>query len=301
MLKANINFNDSISTNNLVEITNAASSLTSVLTSLQTELPALIISIEQLRVSLNEGLANAFTQLTREGNIVNAVLQKTSESIGVVSDVTAILASLGDAIVATESIGAALGAAYGNANAFVKLIPSLIGNIGKYIASLTASKLATDLHTLGTNIASAACVVWNAVLNLSPLTKIIAILTLVTAGIILLAKHMNKASEPQKRLNAETQALKESTDELNKSLEESKAAYAASTSKIETNAGAAEILAQKIYALSGEENKSAKAKRWLSALVERLNSTMPGRNLLYNAEADCLSQTTEQEVVLMTA
>ena len=166
---------------------------------------------------------------------------------------------------------------------------------------LNASGIAMGAQMALTNLAAAAQTLLNAAVMLFPAVLLIGLLVAISACLYKFIKDATKASETQQRLNADTQALKESTDELNKSLEESKAAYAASTSKIETNAGAAKILAEKIYALSDEENKSAEAKRQLSVLVDQLNNTMPGRNLLYNAEADYLSQTTEQEVLWMAA
>jgi len=186
------------------------------------------------------------------------------------------------------------------ANAFTILssasaaFEALIISTQLYTTSIVGGTAVTNVFTIAAGLLKMA-------MDALPFIAIAALIALAVVDIIALIKHFTKASKTQQRLNAETQALKESTDELNKSLEENKAAYAESTSKIQTNAGAAAILAQKIYALSEEENKSAEAKRQLSVLVDQLNSTIPGLNLLYDEEADCLSQTSAREVVLVAA
>jgi len=272
----NVNFNDEISLGGIQNLTSEVDSLTGALTDMRTEITLLL-------GKLNEFVDTLSTSAS-EGNFLQTVCGGLAGTLSTTSDVLAILSTNLSEMKKGVSVFSALAQGFG---ALKTNIPIAVTALGSWISTST--------------IAIAVQSAWNAVTALFPGFLVIA----AVAGLILLlvvfVKEVSKASETQKRLNAETQALKESTDELNKSLEESKAAYAASTSKIETNAGAAEILAQKIYALSGEENKSAKAKRWLSALVERLNSTMLGRNLLYNAEADYLSQTTEQEVLWMAA
>lgn len=55
----------------------------------------------------------------------------------------------------------------------------------------------------------------------------------------------------------------------------------------------AEFYRQKLEELSGVENKSASQKQLMQAYVDRLNESVDGLNLTYDAEADKLNQTTE--------
>jgi len=167
--------------------------------------------------------------------------------------------------------------------------------------ALDATGIAMGIEMTMTNLATAAQTLLNAAVMLFPAALLIAAIVAVVALFIKYVKEATKASETQQRLNADTQALKESTDDLKKSLEESKVAYVESTSKIATNAGAAEVLAQKIYALSEVENKSAAEKQQLLVLLNQLNEIMPELNLLYDEEANCLNRTTEQVQNLITA
>jgi len=157
------------------------------------------------------------------------------------------------------------------------------------------------LAATSTTVATGAQLALNTAMLLFPAAMFILAVGAIVAIVIGLINIFRKSADELKRLKADTEALTESTNELIKSLEESKAAYAESTTKITTNAGAAEVLAQKIYSLSEVESKSAEAKRQLSVLVDQLNSTMPGLNLLYDEETDCLSQTAEQVYALIEA
>lgn len=56
----------------------------------------------------------------------------------------------------------------------------------------------------------------------------------------------------------------------------------------------AEFYRQKLEELSGVENKSASQKQLMQAYVDRLNESVDGLNLTYDAEADKLNQTTDE-------
>ena|GEM_PF-1851450 len=283
-MTTNISFDEDVL---IRSISNAADSvvlLTTALATMQIELTNVLVSLNTFSSSISGALAQSLRDTATDGITMVTVLSSVSESVSFLANAFTILSSAEGAFKALSPVVLAL----------KQQIGAIVLSVQLYTTSMVGGTAVTNVFTIATGLLKMA-------MDNLPFIAICTAVALLVAAVVIAIQHFNKASETQKRLNAETQALKESTDELNKSLEESKAAYAASTSKIQTNAGAAEILAQKIYALSEEENKSAEAKRQLSVLVDQLNSTMPGLNLLYDEEADCLSQTAAQVYALIEA
>ena len=305
ILATNVNFNEMIQPNTLMNIANESANLANSFSTLHVEVTAMANGMSVLLGNMRD-YAKALALTVSESTAATSAFAHVSDAIGLVANVFSIFDSAENVANVVSDLANALVAASTAAKLFVAAsasnmlltmkqhIAGLIAGVMLYIPTMTAASVATDILSVATGLLNLA-------MNALPFIAIGTGIALLVVGIIKLIQCMNKASAEQQRLNADTQALKESTDDLTKSLEESKAAYAESTSKITNNAGAAEILAQRIYALSEEENKSAEAKRQLSVLVDQLNSTMPGLNLLYDEETDCLSQTAEQEVIWMAA
>ena len=294
-MTANISFNEAVLVQSITDATVSVMQLTKVLETMRIELTDVAGSLNTFNNGLNESLSQSLKDTASNGITMVTILSAVSESVSFLANTFTILSSSAQAYeVITKIISKSSEMLTSIFLALKKKIAALIISTQLYTTSIVGGTAVTNVLTIATGLLKMA-------MDALPFIAIAALIALVVVGIIALIKHFTKASETQQRLNADTQALKESTDALNKSLEESKAAYAASTSKIQTNAGAAEILAEKIYVLSDEENKSAEAKRQLSVLVDQLNSTMPGLNPLYDEETDCLSQTAEQEVIWMAA
>lgn len=114
------------------------------------------------------------------------------------------------------------------------------------------------------------------------------------AGAVALWKHFNKTSEETERLKEEVKQMGEKTDELTQSVDSNSQAYSDQVSNINANKDANNQLLQTVTDLSQKENKSKEDKQKLKAAVEQLNGSVEGLNLMYNEEADRLSESSDQ-------
>ena len=283
-MTTNINFDDVVLVQSIVNATDSVMQLTKALETMRIELTDVMMSLHTFNNGISVVLAQAFKDTASEGITMIDVLTAVSESVSFLANAFTI-------ITVASAVPKALTLLLLDLK---KLFAMTALSVHLYTTSITGATAVTNVFTVVTGLLKMA-------LDNLPFITFAVVIAAAISVLVLFVKHMSKASETLRGLIDDTEALKESTNELTKSLEESKAAYAASTSKIETNAGAAEILAQKIYALSEEENKSTEAKRQLMVLVNQLNETMPGLNLLYDEEADCLSHTITQVYALIQA
>ena len=112
---------------------------------------------------------------------------------------------------------------------------------------------------------------------------------------------MRPLSEAQVKLTGDTEKLKEKNEELRKSMADSAAAFDGNKQKMDVQAGAAEKLADRVFDLAEKENKSAEEKAQLARMVEELNKTMPGLNLLYDEESGLLNMNRDAVMKLIEA
>lgn len=112
-----------------------------------------------------------------------------------------------------------------------------------------------------------------------------------TVGIV---KWFNRSSEEGKRLKAEVEKMGEATDALTESVDGNTDAYREQIRDIEANHGANDDLLKTLDDLSSKENKSKEDKQKLKATVDQLNGSVEGLNLMYNEEADRLSESSDK-------
>jgi len=273
--------------------------LTNVFGDMKIEINLLLECLNKFIEKMNNDLTNAFAKNISEGFSLRGVFSGISDGLSITANSFAILAvdmdNLTDNLIALKTGGGAVLSLL--TTGFSTLKTGIANAISSVVSWVSSSMLAAT----STTAATGAQLALNTAMLLFPAAMFILAAGAIVAIVIGLINIFKKSADELKRLKADTEALTESTNDLIKSLEESKTAYAESTNKITTNAGAAEVLAKKIYSLSEEENKSAEAKRQLSVLVDQLNNTMPGLNLLYDEEADSLSQTATQVYALIDA
>ena len=135
-------------------------------------------------------------------------------------------------------------------------------------------------------------------LNKAWLKSPIGVLTVALGGVVavltVLEGLFRRATAEQQNLRNETDLLQKQTDNLTSSIEGNRTAYANSTRRLEVQAGAAQRLAGRVFELAENENKSTEEKRKMVLMVDKLNRTMPGLNLVYDKHKGILNKTIEQ-------
>lgn len=175
-------------------------------------------------------------------------------------------------------------------------------------AALLASTGAISVKTLlvgtlsGTiGIVTAAQMLWNAAMAANPIGLAVAGIAALTAGLVVFTKWIMKGTDTQQALKESTKSLKSENDKLLGSIKDSGKTYEDNAKTIIANAGASELLAQKVFALAQQENKSATEKAKLSILVDQLNASMPELNMLLDEEGNIIGQTSESVYALIEA
>jgi len=181
---------------------------------------------------------------------------------------------------------------------------------GAQIATVAQLAMGTATKVLGTimavmtgqlSIATVAQALFNAVMAAFPVMLLVAGIAALVAGIALLVLWLNRETDEQKEIRKNTEALVESNNKLISSIEETGRAYEEKTKNIDVEYQASRNLLEMIDELSAIENKSAEDKERLSAYIEMLNESMGENVLMYDAEADALSNSTEEIYNRITA
>ena len=140
-------------------------------------------------------------------------------------------------------------------------------------------------------LATAAQWAWNAAITANPIGAVIAVIAAGIGTIIALVKWITKATDEEKKLQAEIDKTADASDNLTRSINENADAHEDNLKQIESSIGVTNNLKDKVYELAEAENKSASDKRLLAAYVDMLNDSMEGLNLAYDAEKDQLNMT----------
>ncbi|WP_193064914.1 tape measure protein [Oceanobacillus oncorhynchi] len=171
------------------------------------------------------------------------------------------------------------------------------------LGMINASTLAIGVLTGRIKMAQAAKIAWaavtrglNAVLGVmsGPIgiaTLAIGALVGATIGIV---KWFKSSSEESERLKEEVEKMGEETDSLTDSVDSNADAYSEQVSSINANKDAQNELLGTVTNLSEKENKSEEDKQALKEAVDQLNGSVDGLNVMYNEEADRLSESSEK-------
>lgn len=132
--------------------------------------------------------------------------------------------------------------------------------------------------------------VLNVVMNANPIGLIATGIVALGAGIFALTKYIKKATENTNEHYIAAKRLASQQNELTNSINESAKARANSISDAEAEAGAIDVLFNRLVDLESVENKSNAQKQAMKQLVSELNDLVPELNLKYNEEKDALNQ-----------
>lgn len=174
-----------------------------------------------------------------------------------------------------------------------------VSNTGAVSLGTLAIGLMTGKITIATAaqvVATAATTAWGVAVKflLGPVGWVTAAIGLLVTGIIAAVNWFKKSSEEADKLNKSTVALSDSTNSLKEGLNGTKDAYREQVTDLQATSAATESLANKMVMLSEMENKSAADKELMKSRVDQLNESVAGLNLMYNAESDTLSMSSEE-------
>ncbi|GGP16223.1 tape measure protein [Oceanobacillus neutriphilus] len=171
------------------------------------------------------------------------------------------------------------------------------------LGMVKVSTLAIGLLTGKIKLAQAAKIAWMAVTKglstvMTALSGPIGIASLVIGGLVAatigIVKWFKRSTEEGERLKSEIEEMGNETDSLTQSVESNAQAYKDQVSDISANQSASNDLLKTLDDLSSKENKSEEDKQKLKSTVDQLNGSVEGLNLMYNEEADRLSESSEQ-------
>lgn len=158
--------------------------------------------------------------------------------------------------------------------------------MGTLVTATTGATTATGLLTSAVNLLKYA---W-ATNPIGVALTAVAGLTAVVYGLVKASKESANAQTEEAKA---TKALIDKQNELNKSIAENKTARQEAIKDAEVQGQTAQMLAERIDALSKVENKTNAEKSTMKELINQLNEIMPNLNLQYDEEADKLNMSTE--------
>lgn len=156
--------------------------------------------------------------------------------------------------------------------------------------ALSLGQIAVGALTGQIGLATAAQAAWNLVLAANPVGLVVAGVGALTVGLAAYFAITKDSAGATQELCDEADKLVQSSQEMRDALEGSAQQRQEERRAMEAEAGAAKILADKLFDLAGKTNKTAGEKLQMLSLVEQLNEAVPGLNLAYDAENDLLNK-----------
>lgn len=147
-------------------------------------------------------------------------------------------------------------------------------------------------QTLSTAIKGAATA--QEALNLAEIANPIGLAVTAVAGLtaamIIYAKTQEDTTSGFAKLEDKIKEVREENDKLAGEIKTSGEKFTENTDEVKTNYGAIELLADKLYKLADKENKSNAEKAQMKVLVDQLNESLPGLNLVLNEQTGILNK-----------
>ena len=216
--------------------------------------------------------APTITSLTKKFNGMTNALSKASPATK-----TLITGVLGVTAVASPAIIVIGKIAQGVGN-IITYVPVMVAKVKEVGAVLSSLKLSTVIASLKTTAAA----IW----------PVGAAVGAVGVAILLAKRYMSSMEASRTRAVTDTEKLATASNRLNAEISKTSQKYDDNISKINMNSTVAEKLAENIGNLGAKSSKTAADKEKLKAMVNELNSIMPGLNAQYDAEKDKLNMTT---------
>ena len=157
--------------------------------------------------------------------------------------------------------------------------------------ALTAKEVIVGIVTGKITLATAATMAWNAALNLlgGPIGLIMTAVGALTVGLVAYNATQEKAVSETDEWVAKNDELIESISNTNESIQSNIDQQQKSYDGSIAEAGALDILTQRLFELSDKENKSTEDKAAMSAIVDELNEKIPNLGLAIDGETGYLN------------
>ena len=251
--------------------------------------------------SIGQAIGNVMDSMVEIVEKGAPIVVKTLGAIAENADLlTATVAGLGAAFVALKigTVVQGIVATFQTASLQIALFTAANGTAAVSQGVLAGSFKITELAVLAfsgkvkaSTIAQGA---FNVVANANPLGLVAATIGIAVGAYVLLSKTVMKASEETVAFHDSMTETINANMDLIRSLEDSENAYKDNIGQINMEIGATALLADKVFALAEQENKSASEKKALATMVDSLNKSMPELNVHYDEYSDTLSHTSEQ-------
>ena len=276
-------------------------------------------AIDKMAKSLTSGgIKNAIgTTVTMFENLATTAGKIFVPAIELAVDILDILGEHAEIVVPLVAAGATAFGAYKIAGSITPLITAFDTALVMLTSAEEANTLQTMISTGALSakevivgvitgkitLATAATTAWNAALSVlgGPLGLALTAVGVLTAGIIAYCATQEEAALETTAWVEENEALMESLSKTNESVQRSIEQRQQSYDGAMSEAGAIDILTQKLFELSDKENKSAEDKAAMAAIVDELNGNIPGLNLVIDEETGYLNMNKDAIVAVTEA
>ena len=247
----------------------------------------------------------ASTAVTLFKNVATAAGDVFGASLKTAAKLVDILADHADILIPILATGAAAFGAYKVIGTITPLIASfqtaslqlslaLMSETSATLAAtgaLTAKEVIVGIVTRKISLATAATMAWNAALNLlgGPIGLIMTAVGVLTVGLVAYNATQEKAVSETDEWVAKNDELIESISDTNESIQSNIEQRQKSYDGSVAEAGALDILTQRLFELSDKENKSTEDKAAMSAIVDELNEKIPNLGLAIDEETGYLN------------
>ncbi|MPM35365.1 hypothetical protein SDC9_81956 [bioreactor metagenome] len=261
------------------------------------------LATDELKIAIGNRLMPVAKQFQQEfANIAVAAAEALS-SRGITGVVDVI----------TDRFPVATAAVAGLTSAFVALL--IINSVNAAVASFTATEnlltLATKYGTLAQwnelgaltakqivvaalsgkiGVATAAQWLWNAAIAANPVMLLVAAIGLFVGGLVLINKNFDKINPQMAQYTQTTKEAAQQTKQLNGNMRESADSYAETIDEIDRQTAASESLIDTIYQMSAAYQGSNIEQQKMQAIIDELNGTYSGLNLVYDSNTGKLNQ-----------
>ncbi|MCH1984548.1 phage tail tape measure protein [Ruminococcus sp. OA3] len=142
--------------------------------------------------------------------------------------------------------------------------------------------------------ASAAQGILNAVMNMNPIARVVAVVGVAVGAFAAFYSILKDTKDENDRLAESSDKLKRETDDLLESQKNTAQKYEDTTSELAAQGEVADDIAGKLFSLSKEYQTTGEGMGVMKSYVDQLNTIMPGLNLTIDEETGALNKNAEE-------
>lgn len=142
--------------------------------------------------------------------------------------------------------------------------------------------------------ASAAQGILNAVMNMNPIARVVAVVGVAVGAFAAFYSILKDTKDENDRLAESSDKLKRETDDLLESQKNTAEKYEDTTSELAAQGEVADDIAGKLLSLSEEYQTTGEGMGVMKSYVDQLNTIMPGLNLTIDEETGALNKNAEE-------